>query len=331
MDIGRLSRMMFRMPRKRDLTHGRAAAVFRPATVALATAFLLAHPTGGALADQKMCRSLEERYEQIDKGATSIETNAMLFSAADKGCEALARRLLDAGASLDARDRLGTRPLGHAAVAGETELVTLFLDRGAPINAQSLDGSTALFQAAESGRPAIVRQLVERGANVSLPGRKGVMPLSAATYMGSEPVVELLIEKGADPKAIDETQKAAIVYAAGRGFPGITRLLLDHGVDVNTRYGNDLTALMWAAGYTDEAGVDDVAKVITLLIERGARLDDQDNRGRTALMTAAELGHTGAAELLISHGANRTLQDKDGKTAGDLARNETLRAELAAP
>jgi ankyrin repeat protein len=87
---------------------------------------------------------------------------------------------------------------------------------------------------------------------------------------------------------------------------------------------------MWSAGYTEEAGVDDVAKVITLLIDRGARIDDQDDRGRTALMTAAELGHTAAAELLISRGANRSLQDKDGKTASDLTRDEALRAKLAA-
>jgi uncharacterized protein len=295
----------------------------------LVTISFLAHSTGFALADQKVCRSLEQGYEQIEKGATSLEINATLFSTADKGCEALARRLLDAGASLDARDGLGVRPLGRAAASGQAEIVTLFLDRGAPIDAQNLDGSTALYQAAETGRLRIVRQLVEHGANVSLAGRNGT-PLSAAAYMGSEPIAQLLIEKGADPNALDATQKGAIVYAAGRGFSGVTRLLLDHGVGVNARYGNDLTALMWAAGYSDEAGVDDVAKVLTLLIERGARLDDQDNRGRTALMIAAELGHTGAAELLISRGASKALRDKDGKTASDLARSEALRAELAA-
>ena len=45
----------------------------------------------------------------------SIEVNATLFSAADKGCADLAKRLLDAGASLEARDRLGSTPLGRAA------------------------------------------------------------------------------------------------------------------------------------------------------------------------------------------------------------------------
>jgi uncharacterized protein len=67
-----------------------------------------------------------------------------------------------------------------------------------------------------------------------------------------------------------------------------------------------------------------------LLVDRGARLDDKDNRGRTALMIAASLGHTSAAELLLSRGANVGGRDKSGKSAGDLAASEALRAMLTA-
>ena len=303
----------------------------RLAAVLAATLACLAAFATAALANAKVCRSQEQRYEQIEQEATSIELNATLFSAADKGCKDLARRLLDKGASVEARDRLGAKPLARAAVAGEPELVTLFLDKGAPIDAQNIEGSTALFQAAEQGRLPIVRLLIERGANVSLPGRNGITPLSAAAYMGSASIVQLLIEKGADPKAIDKTGKAAIVYAAGRGFPAVVRLLLDHGVDVNTHYGNDLTALMWASGYSDEAGVNDVVEIMTLFMDRGARLDDQDNRGRTALMIAAELNHAAAVDLLLARGADKTLKDKQGKTAGDLTSLTALRETLAGP
>ena len=114
-----------------------------------------------------------------------------------------------------------------------------------------------------------------------------------------------------------------------KGFPAIVQLLLDHGVDVNARYGHDLTALMWTAGYTDEAGIDDVIKVMTLLLDRGARIDDQDDRGRTALMIAAELNHEAVAELLLARGADKTLRDKQGKSASDLTSLTALRDKLA--
>jgi ankyrin repeat protein len=115
----------------------------------------------------------------------------------------------------------------------------------------------------------------------------------------------------------------------GRGFPPVTQLLLDHGADVNARYGDGLTALMWAAGHSDDAGTKDVVQVVNLLVDRGAKLDEQDDKGRTALMLAAMLGHTAAAEALLARGADRTLKDKDGKTASDLASGTALRAELA--
>ena len=284
----------------------------------------------GAHANIKICQGIEQSYEQIARGASTVEINDLLFKATDKRCQDLARRLLKAGASLEARDRFGAKPLSHAAAAGQIELVALFLDHGAPIDARNLDGSTALFKAAESGRLEIVKLLVERGASVDLPGRSGVAPLSAAAFMGSAPIVEFLIEKGADPNWMDGTQKTAIVYAVGRAFPAVCTVLLAHGVDVNAKYGNDLTALMWAAGYSAEAGVKDAVDVMTLFIDRGARLDDQDNRGRTALMIAAELDHAAAVDLLLARGANKTLKDKQGKTAADLTSLTALREKLAA-
>ena len=116
-----------------------------------------------ALANRKPCLNLEQSYEQIKRGASTIEINNVLFKAADKGCQALAVQLLDNGASLKARDRVGSQPLAHAAAAGKADIVTLFLDRGAAIDAQNIDGSTALYKAAEAGRLDIVKLLVERG------------------------------------------------------------------------------------------------------------------------------------------------------------------------
>jgi ankyrin repeat protein len=85
---------------------------------------------------------------------------------------------------------------------------------------------------------------------------------------------------------------------------------------------------MWAAGYSDEAGTEDMEKVLALLLDRGARIDDQDNRGRTPLMIAAELNHTVAVELQLARGADKTLRDKQGKSAADLTNLTALREKL---
>src|SRR3972149_6222432 len=96
---------------------------------------LLASFPAATLANVKVCRSLDQRYEQIERGASTVEINAMLFSAADKGCLDLAKLLISAGASLEARDRLGAKPLARAAAAGQGEVGPLFLDCGGPLAA----------------------------------------------------------------------------------------------------------------------------------------------------------------------------------------------------
>src|SRR5689334_12525826 len=71
------------------------------------------------------CREVERRYQLTKAEITAVQLNSILFQAADKGCEPLARTLLDAGASVEARDRLGAMPLAYAARAGQLALVDL--------------------------------------------------------------------------------------------------------------------------------------------------------------------------------------------------------------
>jgi ankyrin repeat protein len=108
----------------------------------------------------------------------------------------------------------------------------------------------------------------------------------------------------------------------------VVRRLLEAGVAADTRYGNELTALMWAAGHDEGVGARATEAVTGLLLDRGAAIDAADNRGRTALMIAAELGDAAVVELLLKRGADRALRDRQGKTALDLTVNEAVRQKL---
>src|ERR1700759_3864428 len=122
-------------------------------------------------ADSERCRELNRKYELSKAEITAIEVSLTLFSSADGNCINLATALLDQGASVDARDRLGARPLSHAARSGHLEMLDLLLARGAPIDARDLNGATALYYAAERGHGLVVQRLIERGADVKLTGK----------------------------------------------------------------------------------------------------------------------------------------------------------------
>src|SRR6266849_2975712 len=282
-------------------------------------------------AESEPCRDVRLRFETIKPQISAIEVSLTLFSAVDKNCLDLATELLDHGASVDARDRLGARPLSHAARFGHLGMVDLLLAHGAPIDARNLAGATALYFAAEGGHTPVAQRLIERGADVKLAGRSGVTPVAAAAYRGNNTIVEDLLAHGADDRAADQTGKPPIVYAAaGAQLDVVTRLLV-RNIDINARYPNDLTLLMWASGPDEKAPETEAIKVVSYLLDAGAHIDDRDARGRTALMIAAEGGRAEIAKLLLARGADRSLKDKAGKSAADLTVLSSLRERLAPP
>ena len=282
-------------------------------------------------ADPERCQGLARRFEIAKPQITAVEVSLTLFSAVDANCLDLATKLLDEGASVDARDRLGARPLSHAAKSGHLRIVDLLLARGAPIDARNLAGATALYFAAEGSQISIAQRLIERGADVNLAGGSGVSPIAAAAYAGNEIIFDALLARGADERAADDTGKTPVVYAAARARLEIVTRLLARNIDVNARYRNDLTLLMWASGPYEGAPEARAVKVVTSLLDAGARIDDRDDRGRTALMIAAEGGHAEIADLLLARGADPSLKDKGGKRAADLTVLSALRERLTRP
>ena len=123
----------------------------------------------------------------------------------------------------------------------------------------------------------------------------------------------------------------ALHFAGREGDVETARVMLDAGVDVNRRYRNKLTALMWAASYEDGVGIRAAESVIDLLLKAGAEIDAADDRGRTALMMAAELDHAGVVDLLIRSGADPNLRDKAGRNAFDLSAGDEVRRLLSSP
>jgi len=257
---------------------------------------------------------------KIIEGSESRQFNQLMFEAAKKGLTEDVKILLTKGASVEARDRIGNTALLLAALSGKHHTVMALLDAGSDVHHQNLKGSTALYRAAKNGRKRSIRLLLKAGADINQPNDKGLTPLIAAAYNGDDRLVKKFLEIGADPSVIDSYGKSAAVYAAGRGFYDIVGILLDTGIDVNKRYGNKLTMLMWAAGYSDDVPPEDGNITVIKLLERGADVTFRDNRGWTALSTAAYRNHGNVIHLLVAAGANPSVRSKLGKTPLDLAR-----------
>lgn len=185
-----------------------------------------------------------------------------------------------------------------------------------------------LIQAAEAGDTATVQRLVQMGADIDARDERGRTPVMAATHGNRVETVRALIQLGADINIRDNRLDNPFLYAGAEGLLEILNLTIDAGADttLTNRFGG--TALIPAA----ERG--HVEIVQTLLTRSDVKIDHVNNLGWTALLEAIVLSDGGAShqqivQLLVDHGADIGIADKDGVTPLEHAQSRGF-SEIAA-
>ena len=151
-----------------------------------------------------------------------------LHLAARHGHEAVAIRLIAAGADVNLQDRIGSTALHGATGYGQGAIVSILLEAGADVNQQDPCGWTALHFAASKDNEAVAIRLIAAGADVNLQDRMGYTALHRAAMNGHEAVVLRLIKAGADIDTQDcDEGMAALHWAAMNGHDAVVCRLIE--------------------------------------------------------------------------------------------------------
>lgn len=246
---------------------------------------------------------------------------ALLFAAREGHIDA-ALTLIEGGANVDQTGADNTSPLLIALVNGHYDLASMLLDRGADVNVADANGRAPLYavldlrnqQWSQGPAPelpqethmAMIERLVTEGANLEqkLTGKIkhrgsfdmrwteliGGTPFLRASWNGDIEVMRYLLEHGADPNVVTEKGETALLLLAGAGWPlgqgyirtdaeieaALDLLVEDLGMDVNAATTDGITGVMAAI-------FKGTNNVIRYLVDKGAKLDVEDNAGHTVL------------------------------------------------
>ena len=143
------------------------------------------------------------------------------------------RGLIARGGDPDAAHGDGMTALHWAARHGDVEVVELLLDAGADVEARTrLGGHTPLHVASRSARAAVVAALLEAGADATAITSTGATALHFAAGSGAAGAIAALLDHGADADAREPVWgQTPLMFAAGAARTGATAALLARGAD----------------------------------------------------------------------------------------------------
>ncbi|CAN5925624.1 hypothetical protein BH11MYX4_BH11MYX4_51770 [soil metagenome] len=185
---------------------------------------------------------------------------------------------------------------GNASIASDCmTIVRLLLSHGAQVKGDALASALSLD---DGTREAPLDALL------AMPIEEGVTAVALAQASNVNPrEIKRLVAKGVDWAWHDGEEDAAlpVLAAVKRGDRDSVRALLDAGAPVDVHFKDGSSALREAIdGAANNA---DEARIVELLVARGANVNRRFRDGRTPLFAAAESGDLRVLNVLLDRGA----------------------------
>lgn len=193
-------------------------------------------------------------------------------------------------------------PLTKASFEGNISIINMLLENGASMNTNkhSWRPLEAALMRYNPNKVDVIKLLIENGADVNLKSSHGESPILIETK-------KILREKNGTKNKDEEL----INYR-------VFMLLVEQGADIHAEDSSGRNVLF------NVAFSDNVLVAKYLINTQEFDLNKQDAMGWTPLICAIKSNSYDVAKILIENGADKSIKDKEGKTAIDYAKHSKI-------
>ena len=242
--------------------------------------------------------------------------------ASQEGHIEVVQLLLNREAAVDQADINGRTPLRSASEHCHIGVVRALLNRQADVNLTDINGKTPMHVALDVSRPSrenpyhrrqcaikVVKLLLDNQADVNASSPNGITPIYLAAQNAYWEVAKLLLDKNANVNQQNDNGSTPLHAAIFSPFYNrllVMQVLLDNGAEVNIADRTGKTPLYFATLHYFR---DLSEKVVKLLIDKKANVDQEDIDGITPLQAARMKENNEIVRILLdskpSHATSR--------------------------
>ncbi|AGF78238.1 ankyrin repeat-containing protein [Desulfocapsa sulfexigens DSM 10523] len=218
------------------------------------------------------------------------------------------------------------------------DIATFFVDKGEEdLNAIAprIAGIPLLHYYATTEDTTVIEFLCQKGADPNLVDTNGMSPILYASWKGRQQTVKLLLSLGADINSACLSDKKTMYSSAPGSTPlilailerhfDLVKFLIKNGADIDKGDQQGITPLVHTLRKTfedtlgltrkvAEKNTKDCFDLADFLLNNGANINAQNNKGDSPLFDATASGSLAVMEYLITKGADVNLTNNKGQT-----------------
>ncbi|KAE9371781.1 ankyrin [Stipitochalara longipes BDJ] len=253
-----------------------------------------------------------------------------LSAASSNGHPEVVRLLLEAGANVNHKSKLGEMPLQYAVSNGREDIVDIIMEFRPNLHLQDNIGDTALNSFNEEGETSIsmIRSLLNGGSDIETRSNTRETPLCRAVRFEKLELVKYLISRKANLNAKGTKFGGPLHIACRWNNFEITEMLVKSGADVDLvdEESSAATPLQSAfRGFAENGEYDIHEKIVKCLLEEGkADVKVVGGLQGCALNAACGWSKPEMVNLMLEKGAEWNVADGTGRVAIHFAASHTL-------